>query len=213
MGLNKEQRDYWYPKIEKKQVTLPTIKRVYKKSPFLKRILFSEEPIPEGSGEFCWYCGALPKTLEKNGLDPIMMISHDDNNKYNTTLPNLFFTCRGCNRRKDPHPPNPQKMQMSQSEATNKRAEKPWVDWLYNQVRTGKSITWIYAVSEGAFKFDISTDTIEKRYYRKYFEAPSGPFELIRDNDLGQDIVVLKDIDVERANETVSNPHPITSTD
>ena len=207
-GTSRKKREYWYPKIEKKQRTRPTYKPNLKTKNFSIAII-----IPEGPGEYCNYCGAIAATLEKKGLDPMMMISHDDNNRYNNTLPNLFFTCRGCNRRKDPHTPIHERRQISQSEATNKRAEKPWADWIFQMLQEGKTVEWGYAVSEGAFKFDVSVDTIEKRWYRKYFESESGPFELTHDQDLGKDIVILKDFADGRTIENVSPTPPITSTD
>lgn len=171
-GMNKREHDFWYPKIDKKQST-----------------------IDGDSGRYCNYCGAIPETLWKHNLDPIMLIDHIDNNRWNRTIENFQFLCRGCNRRKNPHM-SPEKRQMSQSEFTNKRVEKKWAEWVYEKVNSGETISWNYVVEEGAFKFDISTDTIEKRYYRKYFKAPSGPFDLTQNpNNLDESIVILKKLD------------------
>jgi hypothetical protein len=61
------------------------------------------------------------------------------------------------------------------------------------QVKTRSVFTWRSLISEGSLEFDISPETIERRYYTKYFapECVKSPLALaVGDNE--KDIVVLR---------------------
>lgn len=158
------------------------------------------------AGEYCKGCGISKDSKfyqrQKNGLLTIRnftglrldKINNDGNHNICDNEPEDFqLLCISCNLIKNPRGHTPIiNREMSHSEHTNKRAEKPLMDWLYLMLEKGETVTWKYFVSEGAYKFDISVKTIKERYYEKYFEAPSGPFKLLHDQKLGEDIIILK---------------------
>ncbi len=97
--------------------------------------------------------------------------------------------CISCNRIKNPsiQPQDESSLHLTGSERKNRSAEKPLHEWLFRDIKAGKEITYAYFVSEGSFQFDVSPYTIETRYYKKYFKAPSAPFETWLDLTKGID--------------------------
>lgn len=144
MGLNKRQHDYWADQITSKQ-----------------------------GGYFCYWCGVRPLTLQKHGKDPNLLIDHEDNNQNHNVLENLWWICRGCNRRKNPHKQHEPKRVLTQSESTNKK-EKPWRSWVMEFVMDEGSFTTDEATYSGAEVFDVSPDTIDRRWLPKITSA-AGP--------------------------------------
>ena len=147
-------------------------------------------------GEFCKGCGFSKHSnwtnREFTGLI-IDKINNDGNHNICDNEPEDFqLLCKSCNAIKNPPQKRGQVLDMTQSEQTNKRAEKPLMDWLFQKLEKGDTVTWPYFVSEGSYKFDISPETIERRYFKKYFEAPSAPFDLIHDIELKKDVIILK---------------------
>ena len=122
-------------------------------------------------GEYCKGCGSL-KNLE---LDKI---NNDDNHNITDNHPKDFqILCHSCNEIKNPRGPAvPKDIEMTSSEKTNKRVEKALMQWLMELLNKGETVSWDYFVSEGSFLFDVSPETIERRYYKKYFQSKSGPF-------------------------------------
>lgn len=162
-NMSAYQRSYWYPRIAEKQ-----------------------------GGEFCNHCGAMLETLQKHDRKLIIdKINNDGNHtiEYNT-IEDFQLLCKPCNKLKDPFKKT-ENLPKTQSEATNHRAEKPLMRWLFDLVHSGKTITYKWFVAEGSYKFDVSPKTIDNQWYTKYFESESGPFALEAD-ELKGDIVILK---------------------
>jgi len=150
------QNKYWYPRVAEEQ-----------------------------HGEYCRGCGveANDKSLPTNLL--LDKINNDgDHTIKNNSVKDFQLLCHHCNKIKNPSP-KPEDREMTQSEKTNLRSEKPLMEWCMAEIRSSKDgqIKFDYFVSEGSFKFDISPETIERRYYKKYLSvnAVSSPFTLWTD--------------------------------
>ena len=170
-NMSSYQRHYWYEKIAELQ-----------------------------GGEFCKGCGIAPNSNWTNKKIKGLVIDKINNDGNHTIADNQVkdfqLLCRHCNYIKNPVGLDLPKEQ-TQSEATNRRAEKPLMEWLFKLLHEEKKIiTWDYFVSEGSFKFDISPETIERRYFKKYFKAPSAPFELYV-GSFEQTCVKLKEFDID----------------
>jgi len=147
-------------------------------------------------GEFCLGCGISKdhtwKNKEFTGLR-VDKINNDGNHTIKDNKVSDFqLLCISCNRIKNPSR-KPDDSVKTQSERTNQRAEKPLIEWAMIQVKTRSVFTWDSLVSEGSLEFDISPETIERRYYKKYFapECIKSPLALaVGDNE--KDIVVLR---------------------
>lgn len=180
--MSSYQRNYWYSKVAEKQ-----------------------------HGEYCLGCGISKDSKWKNktftGLR-VDKINNDGNHTISDNSVNDFqLLCISCNRIKNPiHEPNTD-LEMTQSERTNKRAEKPLMEWLYSMLKEGKSIKWSWFVAEGSFKFDISPETIERRYMKKYFQSDSSPFEFDLDH-WDQTIIILKNLDNPKINLDIDTHTP-----
>ena len=165
--MSKYQRNYWYPKVAERQ-----------------------------HGEYCNGCGISIESIWKNrqfsGLIVDKINNDGNHNICDNKVDDFQLLCRTCNNIKNPTGSKPIVREMSESESTNRRAEKPLMEWLYDMISKGEQVTWNFFVAEGSFKFDISPETIDRRYYKKYFEAPSAPFELKHDMEIGKDIIVFK---------------------
>lgn len=124
-------------------------------------------------GEYCKGCGKTSNLV-------VDKINNDGNhNITDNKVKDFQLLCRHCNLIKNPVGFELDNRDKTQSEYTNRRAEKPLMEWLFKLLKEdSKEISWNYFVSEGSFTFDISPETIERRYYKKYFQAPSAPFEL-----------------------------------
>jgi len=143
-------------------------------------------------GEFCRGCGeeANPKydtvTGEKLPRNIVLdKINNDgDHTIKNNSVEDFQLLCYTCNKIKNPSN-KPEDRDLTQSEKTNLRAEKPLMEWCMAEIRSSKDgqIKYHYFISEGSFKFDISPETIERRYYKKYLShhAVSSPFTLWTD--------------------------------
>lgn len=167
-NMSKYQRDYWYPKVAEYQ-----------------------------NGEYCRGCGINKDSEWKDHLFSGLVvdkINNDGNhNICDNSVKDFQLLCRTCNNIKNPIGSKIVEREMTESEHTNRRAEKPLMEWLYDMIRKGEQVTWKYFVAEGSYKFDISPESIERRYYKKYFEAPSAPFELIHDQEKMEDMIVFKE--------------------
>ncbi len=178
-NCSKYQNNYWYPKVANRQ-----------------------------HGEYCAGCGISHDS--KNFVDSegnlriVNLVLDKINNDGNHTIKDNVVSdfqllCISCNRMKNPSR-KPDDSVQTQSEKTNQRAEKPLIEWALIQVKERKSFTWASLISEGSLEFDISPETIERRYYKKYFapECIKSPLSLAV-NEREQTIVVL------RARESKSN--------
>lgn len=112
-------------------------------------------------------CRCCTKTIYRN-VEPKAIVEHIDNNSENNHFSNHQIYCRSCNIRKNPKQHKPKKV-TTQSEKTNQRAEPAWRNWILNHAATsgedGYSVN--DAIFAGAELFDISPETIERRYLPK----------------------------------------------
>jgi len=177
------QRNYWFEKIANKQ-----------------------------HGEFCLGCGISKDSNWKNKKFTGLVLDKINNNGNHTiadnTVNDFQLLCISCNHIKNPIKDPNTDLEMTQSEKTNKRAEKPLMEWLMSLLRSGKIIKWSWFVAEGSFKFDISPETIERRYLKKYFQSDSSPFEFDLDT-WQQTIIILKNRDNPKTQLDI-NPHTPT---
>jgi len=171
-NMNSYQRKYWYPKTAEYQ-----------------------------GGEHCNGCGISKDSNWNNHPFTGLRIDKKNNDGNHTITDNevsdFQLLCISCNLIKN-HPTNTRPLneddlQMTASERKNKQAEKQLMEWLFIKLQNQEVITWKYFYSEGSFKFDVSPYTIKGRYYEKYFEAESAPFELRHDLDRGLDIIQFKE--------------------
>ena len=106
-------------------------------------------------------------------MEPKAIIDHIDNNPDNNKVENHQILCRSCNRRKNPKR-HRNRVIHTASEQTNKRAEHPWRKWVINKIMAstdGFSVD--EAIYSGAELFDISPDTIDRRYLPKFTSLAS----------------------------------------
>lgn len=169
-NMSKYQHNYWYPKIAEKQ-----------------------------HGEYCVGCGISPDSNWKDrkftGLR-IDKINNDGNHTIvDNTVNDFQLMCASCNLTKN-HPRRPvdnSELQMTASEKKNHAVEKPLMDWLFQRIQNGERTSFKFFVAEGSYLFDISPKTIKERYYIKYFEAPSAPFETYYESEISDEYVRFKD--------------------
>ena len=187
-NMSKYQRDYWYPKVAKQQ-----------------------------GGEYCCGCGISPTSNWTEHPFSGLVVDKINNNGNHTICDNktqdFQLLCRTCNNTKNPTGSKTIIREMTESESTNRRAEKPLMEWLYDMVQKGEQVTWKYFMAEGSYKFDISPETIDRRYYKKYFEAPSAPFELKYDQQLGESVIVFKEREERKQVALDETPTPTPSLD
>ena len=148
-------------------------------------------------GEYCKGCG-ISSDSKWNDRKFTGLVLDKINNDGNHTIKDNVVTdfqllCISCNRIKNPSK-KPDESVMTKSEQTNRRAEKSLVEWAIIQVKIRKSFTWASLISEGSLEFDISPETIERRYYKKYFapESIRSPLALAV-GDHEKTIVVLRE--------------------
>lgn len=182
-NMNKHQRNYWYPLVMANQ-----------------------------HGEYCKGCGISPSSDWSNRTIKTLDIDRIDNSGIHSIseskVDDFQLLCRSCNTAKNPPHKKPEREQ-TQSEFTNGRVEKPFIEWVIQKLREEDDITWKYVVSEGSFLFDISPETIERRYYKKYFspDARSSPIGLDM-NEREETIVVLKSREEPRQKLNVNGVRP-----
>lgn len=171
-NANSYQRNYWYSKVAEYQ-----------------------------AGEYCLGCGISKDSNWKDHPFTGLRLDKINNDGNHTVTDNVVsdfqLLCISCNLIKN-HPTNVRTddllLQETKSERKNRQAEKPLFEWLFDLIQQGKTVTWKYFVAEGSFKFDISPYSIETRYYKKYFLAPSAPFELlVSDDKLKGDMIQFKE--------------------
>lgn len=163
-------------------------------------------------GEYCRGCGISSesnwKGREFTGLR-IDKINNDGNHTIkDNDVTDFQLLCVSCNRVKNPVK-KPSEREMTSSEETNRRAEKPLMEWLMQRLRDNQKTSWKFFVSEGSYLYDISPETIERRYYKKYFVAPSAPFGLDMDERQETIIVLKKREDKPKSNLDI-DPHTPT---
>ena len=180
-NMSKYQNNYWYPRVANHQY-----------------------------GEYCRGCGISPDSKNLNhefkGLVIDKINNDHDHTIKNNTVKDFQLLCYSCNRIKNP-PNNPKELVMTSSEATNRRAEKPLMEWLMSKLRKGETVSWKYFVAEGSYKFDISPETIEDRYCKKYFQADSSPFALYT-NELNTTYCILKKMENAKTTLDIKTPTP-----
>lgn len=155
-------------------------------------------------GEYCRGCGKSHTWKNFTGL-VLDKINNDGNHTIKDNLVTDFqLLCKSCNKIKNPSR-RPVDLEQTQSEHTNQRAEKPLFEWLMHMLNEGKEVKYSYFVSEGSFRFDISPETIERRYYKKYLspEAESSPFGLWT-NHFDVTFIILKYRDNPKVNLDIS---------
>lgn len=161
------QNNYWYPKVANDQY-----------------------------GEYCRGCGISADsgsfTSKFSGLVLDKINNDGDHTIKNNTVSDFQLLCYSCNRIKNPSK-KPFNGELTKSEQTNLRAEKPLFEWLMSMLNEGKEVKYSYFVAEGSYKFDISPETIERRYYKKYLspDAESSPFGLFTTH-LNVSYIILK---------------------
>lgn len=152
-------------------------------------------------GEYCCGCGISHDSVgfsrHNESVPKRLLILDKINNDGNhtikdNTVDDFQLLCYSCNKIKNPSK-KPFDGEMTQSERTNVRAEKPLIEWALIQVKERKTFTWDSLVSEGSLEFDVSPETIERRYYKKYFkpECVKSPLALAM-NEREKTIVVLR---------------------
>lgn len=166
MGWNSKQLAFWTPLIDKKQFI-------------------------DGFGsKYCNWCGAIPSTLKKHGLDSILMSDHIDNDPSHDVIENLQWVCRGCNKRKNPRKDILPSRILTQSEYTNKQ-EKFWREWLMQNVIITGGFPIKQAIYSGAEIFHVSPDTIDRRWLPKMV-SDAGKLSDQEVNDVKEPILTLK---------------------
>lgn len=170
-NMNSYQRKYWYPRVASSQL-----------------------------GEYCRGCGISKDSDWKGHPFTGLRIDKVNNDGNHTIVDNSVedfqLLCISCNSTKNCYRNRPDDefdLRMTASEKKNRHAEKPLMEWLFKMLLKGDEVTWKYFVSEGSFKFDISKTTINDRYYTKYFESSSGPFELYYDVERRCDMIRFKE--------------------
>lgn len=159
-------------------------------------------------GEYCRGCGISKdsknfvtktsdgKIVQREVRLRLDKINNDGNHNITDNVVTDFqIMCVSCNRIKNPskRPVDDNELQMTASERKNRHAEKPLMEWLFLKIREGHEISWKWFVAEGSYRFDVSPKTINERYFVKYFEAESAPFEIYHDIDKGLDMIKFKD--------------------
>lgn len=188
------QKNYWFPKVAELQ-----------------------------GGEYCKGCGISKDSIgfktksqggeivkrEFTGLR-LDKINNDGNHTIGDNKVSDFqLLCISCNRIKNPVS-IPKELETTQSEATNNRAEKPLMNWLKQILDEGQTVKYTWFVAEGSFKFDISPETIERRYSKKYFQSDSSPFTLDL-NNWDETIIVLRNRDKPKINLDIKTQTPTPS--
>lgn len=167
-NCSKYQNNYWYPKVANYQY-----------------------------GEYCKGCGISAESNWNNKDFTGLVLDKINNDGSHTIKDNVVsdfqLLCISCNRIKNPSR-KPDESVQTQSEKTNQRAEKPLIEWALIEVKKRKSFTWASLVSEGSLEFDVSPETIERRYYKKYFapECVKSPLALAVDK-YETTVVVLRE--------------------
>lgn len=168
--MSSYQRKYWYPKVAEEQ-----------------------------HGEYCKGCGISKDSVWNDhpftGLRVDKINNDGNHNIVDNQVDDFQLLCISCNLIKN-HPTRPvdtAELQLTQSERKNLQAEKPLMEWLFERMQNNERTTWKFFVAEGSYKFDISPKTIEERYYKKYFVAPSAPFEMYNDSDIGDSLIRFKE--------------------
>jgi|TARA_R110002033_G_scaffold5712_7_gene24066 hypothetical protein len=153
VGLNKRQRDNFYPIVMEQQ-----------------------------KGEYCSRCGHTPESLLVWGFDALLIIDHKDNNSRNNKLENLQLLCRGCNRRKNPHRPKSYERAETPEFATSKVKERLYRNWIKGKIMTEPHhISVEDAINSGAEYCEISQITV-RRYLQK-LTSKEGLYTLGYHND------------------------------
>lgn len=151
-------------------------------------------------GEFCNGCGISQESNWPNKEFTGLVLDKINNDKNHTIKDNKVndfqLLCKSCNNIKNPvsKPEDPDVLQMTQSEKKNMNFEKPLIEWIIAMLNDGKKVTWDFVVSEGSQLFDGSPETIERRYYKKWFkpEAISSPVALDVDENKKTIVVFRK---------------------
>lgn len=176
-------------------------------------------------GEYCRGCGFSPDSkwwvmgndgvLRQRKFTGLVLDKINNNGNHNicdNKSTDFQLLCKSCNHIKNPKGSKHVQRDMTESEATNRRAEKPLMEWLFERIQNREETSWSWFVAEGSFRFNISPETIDRRYYKKYFEAESAPFELYHDQKKGIDMIRFKehvymrnDLDID------TYPHPYTA--
>lgn len=150
-------------------------------------------------GEYCRACGISKNSNWKDhpftGLRVDKINNDGNHNICDNTSTDFQLLCISCNLIKN-HPSRPvneSDLQMTQSERKNLQAEKPLMEWLFSRIQKGSKTGYKWFVAEGSYLFDVSPKTIDERYFKKYFEAESAPFELYYDEQVGKDFIRFKE--------------------
>lgn len=183
-NCSKYQNNFWFPKVAEAQ-----------------------------KGEYCAGCGIAEdhtwKDKEFTGL-VLDKINNDGNHTIkDNTVKDFQLLCISCNKVKNPSKA-PDSLIKTQSEKTNQRVEKPLFDWLMHLLRDGKRVKWSWFIANGSHDFDISPDTIEKRYYKKYLspELENSPFVLWVDPNDEITYIILKNKDNPKTTLDTHTPTP-----
>jgi hypothetical protein len=156
VGLNKRQRDTFYPIVMNKQSG-------------------------KSNGEYCAKCGHTPESLLVWGSDPLLVIDHMDNNNKNNKLENLQLLCRGCNRRKNPHRPKSYERASTPEFDKNQRKERLYRKWIFGKIMSERHISKDDAINSGSEHCEISQITA-RRYLQKMV-SKEGLYSLGYHND------------------------------
>ena len=112
-------------------------------------------------------CELCVRNVYRN-IEPKAIVDHRDNNPQNNDPENHQILCRSCNRKKNPKRHRARSIH-TQSEKTNARAEGPWRDWVINKImhEPGGGYPIDEAIFSGAELFNVSPDTIDRRWLPK----------------------------------------------
>jgi len=176
MGWNSKQLAFWTPLIDKKQF------------------------IPGFASKYCNWCGAIPSTLKKHGLDFVLMSDHIDNDSSHDVIENLQWVCRGCNKRKNPRKDILPSRILTQSEYTNMR-EIEWREWIMQKVISTGGFPIKQAIYSGAEIFHVSPDTIDRRWLPKMV-SDAGKLTDQEVNDVKEPILTLKSYEAKTESES-----------
>jgi len=134
-----------------------------------------------GGKNWCKGCGhQVFLDSDDNKIKRKAIVEHKNNDSRCNQPWNIQIFCYTCNKIKNPSTKFEPRKVLTQSEATNKRVETKWRDWLIQKILNcgPEGLALDEAIFSGAELFECSPETIERRYLPKML-SNSGQLKLI----------------------------------